>query len=155
MFGRAAVGCGIGGLVVGIALVAGGVLALGHWQLTRGWPGSGASLFSGTAFLLVGFLMLLNPNAGVAAVGVLLALFFLLDGGAKLMLGLATRGIPGAGWNLAHGAVSIVLAVMLLAGWPTSATWVIGLLAGLHLLLKGWAMLILGLSARALLGATR
>lgn len=140
-------------ILVGMALLLGGLLALGHWRLTLGWPGSGASFVSGLVFLVIGLLLLLRPNAGIAAVGMLLGVFFLLDGATKLMLGLSTRGIPGAGWNLLHGAVSLFLAIMLFAGWPTSATWVVGLVAGLHLLFKGWAMLMLGLSARALLAS--
>ncbi|MFM1921276.1 MAG: hypothetical protein RLZZ303_2910 [Candidatus Hydrogenedentota bacterium] len=141
-------------LLAGSALLVGGLLALGHWRLTRGWPGAGASLASGLAFVAVGLLMLILPGTGVALVASLLALFLFFDGFTKLMLGLAIRGIPGGGWNLFHGVVSLLLAGMVFSRWPTSATWVIGLVAGAHLMIKGWAMLMLGLSARSLL-ATR
>jgi len=134
-------------LLCGLTLLAASALAFGHWRLTQGWPGSGASLFSACALGAFGVLLLVFPTAGILTAGVLLTLFFLLDGIAKAALALTLRGMPGWGWFAFNGAVSLLLAVVVFAEFPVSATWILGLVVGIHLLLKGWAILLVGLTA--------
>lgn len=132
-------------LLCGGTLLVAGLLALGHWRLTRDWPGSGVSLVSAVALGGFGLLLLIFPVAGILTAGFLLSLFFLLDGAAKLGLAMTLRGLPGWGWFALNGAVSLVLAGIVFAQWPVSATWILGLVVGVHLLLKGWATFLLGL----------
>lgn len=137
-------------LLCGGTLLVAGLLALWHWRITRGWPGTGASLFSAVALGGFGLLLLVFPVAGILTAGFLLTLFFLLDGFAKLSLAMTLRGFPGWGWFALNGAISLLLAGIVFAQWPVSATWILGLVVGVHLLLKGWATLLLGLIARPL-----
>lgn len=135
-------------LLCGFTLLLAGALALLHWRLSLGWPGSGASLASAVALGGFGLLMMVFPSAGIMTAGALLAFYFLLDGLAKLVLARVLQGLPGWGWFLLNGAVSLILCGMVFAQWPVSATWILGLVLGVHLLLKGWATLLLGLVAR-------
>ena len=47
-------------------------------------------------------------------------------------------------------STATVLAVLIYAGWPSSALWVIGLLVGIHLLMSGVSLTMLALAARAI-----
>jgi uncharacterized membrane protein HdeD (DUF308 family) len=53
------------------------------------------------------------------------------------------------GWMLASGIVDLVLAVMILAGLPSSAAWAIGLLVGINMLFGGTSMIAMALHARS------
>jgi hypothetical protein len=42
--------------------------------------------------------------------------------------------------------MNVLLAVLIFAGWPTTATWVIGMLAGINLFLVGLPLVVLSLA---------
>lgn len=136
-------------LLCGITMVLGGAVLWVFARLTRGWPGFRPTLFSALILLLLGLFVVTFPPAGILSIGVLLTLALLLDGFLKLYTAFAARGVPGYGWYAFHGLIALGLAGMVIAEWPTSATWLIGLLIGLHFLLKGWTLVVLGLATRA------
>jgi uncharacterized membrane protein HdeD (DUF308 family) len=58
-------------------------------------------------------------------------------------------GAPGAWvWLLVSGIVDIVLAVIIVSGLPVTATWVLGLLVGINLLMMGFSILMVALAVR-------
>ncbi len=91
----------------------------------------------------IGFVVLFNPTVAVAALGLLLAIYLLMDGFAGISFALELRPLPGWGWMMANGALSFLLAAILLFGWPFSSLWVVGLLIGISLFLDGLTLLIL------------
>lgn len=52
------------------------------------------------------------------------------------------------GWPLISGLVSVLLGGMILAQWPQSGLWIIGLFIAIELLLNGWSYLFIALAAR-------
>jgi uncharacterized membrane protein HdeD (DUF308 family) len=41
-----------------------------------------------------------------------------------------------------------VLAAVIIAGWPISAVWALGLLVGINLITSGWAIVMAALAGR-------
>jgi hypothetical protein len=78
-------------------------------------------------------------------------IFFLIEGAVSIMYALDhRREFSGRwGWMLASGAVDIVLAILILAGFPGTAAWAIGLLVGINMLMGGIALVAMALHARA------
>jgi len=99
-------------------------------------------------FLLfsIGLLILYKPMTGVAAVGLMLVIYFLFDGFAGIMFGLELRPLKGWVWMMFNGLISIFIAFIFLIGWPISSLWLIGLLVGISLIIDGTAMIIIGSS---------
>jgi len=64
-------------------------------------------------------------------------------------MALAGRNPYGA-WTLLHGLIGVLLGVLILAGWPESAAWVIGTLVAVDLLVNGIRLIAMGLAAREL-----
>jgi uncharacterized membrane protein HdeD (DUF308 family) len=95
----------------------------------------------------IGFIMVFNPTAAVAALGLLLAVYFLMSGFASVNLALEIRPLGGWGWMMTNGVLSFLLAAVLLFGWPFSALWVVGLLIGIGLFLDGLTLLVLSSAA--------
>ena len=43
-----------------------------------------------------------------------------------------------------------MLAAIIIAGWPATVDWTLGLLAGVSLLTSGWAIVMVAMSVRSL-----
>jgi uncharacterized membrane protein HdeD (DUF308 family) len=53
------------------------------------------------------------------------------------------------GWMLANGIVDLILAAIIFAGLPGTASWALGLLVGINMLFGGSALIAMALHARA------
>jgi len=91
--------------------------------------------------VLVAVLLLGYPLSGVAALGLLFAVYFFTDAFAGF--GLAFSLKPQKVWVfwLFNAITSLVLGVLFLINWPTSSLYLIGLLVGISLLFDGIALL--------------
>jgi len=96
----------------------------------------------------VGLLILLHPLAGAAALGLMLAVYFLFDGFAGVGSAWELRPRRGWGWLMFNGIISLMLAAVFIAGWPFTTAWLIGLFIGISLFVDGLSLLMLGLAAR-------
>lgn len=135
-------------LVVGWLLLIVGVAQLVHAFAVRGWRGTLTSALGGVLALLVGFLMTLNPGAGTATLTLLVTAFLLVGGLFKLISAFRVRPAFGWLWLLAGGVLSMLLGLLIVAQWPGSAAWVIGLFVGVDLIFTGWTLVMLALLAR-------
>ena len=100
--------------------------------------------------LCVGVLLLYKPGAGAATLTLALTAFFAAEGVFQIVTSLAYRkALPDAwGWLLASGVCDLILVAIIVYGWPLSAAWTLGLLAGVNLLTSGWAILMIAFAAR-------
>ena len=97
---------------------------------------------------LIGVLLLRDPNSGLLLMTVLLIVYFMVEGIAKVIFALTIRPFPNWGWVLASGCVGILLALVLWANMPLSADWVLGLMLGLLLIADGAALTVLAWHVR-------
>ena len=115
-------------------------VAVGHWA------GFFQHLFAAILFLVAGFIMVFRPVISAEVLTLFMALFFLI-GGLFQLIGSIWIGLPGWGWSAADGVITVILGLMVLAQWPASGLWVIGLLLGIDLIFYGlaWVAIALGL----------
>ncbi|WP_353661554.1 HdeD family acid-resistance protein [Hydrogenimonas sp. SS33] len=101
-----------------------------------------------TISIITAFLLMFFPLPGVAATAILLVVYLLMDAYSSLTLGWQYR--PNKGWwlMLVNGILSIVLAIILLIGWPVSSLVLVGLFVGISLFFDGAALVGMGLGAR-------
>lgn len=102
------------------------------------------SLLSGIFSLAAGILMLAYPLAAVMSLTYLLGVLFLVEGIYRFILAFRWRPLVGWGWILFGGAADALLGMLVLAQWPTSALWTIGLLLGVHFIHSGIYALTFG-----------
>ena len=140
------------GLLLGIVLLVAGALKLHRALRFRGLPGFGLSLAGALLLAAVGIALLVYPWEGVAVLTLILVVLFLLEGIGEVGFALQCRDLPVWGWILASGVASLVIALLLLFHWPSSATWAIGLLVGINLLFTGAWLLAMGSALRRLRG---
>jgi uncharacterized membrane protein HdeD (DUF308 family) len=92
--------------------------------------------------LVVGLYLVLFPLEGAVSLTLLLVIWFAGTGGLELYGAYQLRGLPGAGWLLFNGVVSVILAVLIATSLPSSAAWAIGLLVGINLVFWGMRALV-------------
>lgn len=131
-------------LVIGTLLILSG-LVQGYASLrseTHWW-----SLISSIASLVVGGLMLFHPVVGTIALATVIAAFLAVEGIAEILLAFQFRPTRGWGWLLFSGGISLLLSMLLFAGWPAATVWFLGIVIGINLLLYGVSLLALTISA--------
>ncbi len=106
------------------------------------------SLLGTGLFVVIGVLLLTRPMQGVLTLTMLLVIYFLIGGIFKIILALRLRGLSNWGWVFFNGLISLLLAILIWREWPSSARWVIGLLVGIEILIGGWVMILISLTAR-------
>jgi uncharacterized membrane protein HdeD (DUF308 family) len=142
-------------LLIGWLFLISGVVGLITTFWMRNVPGFWWSLISGVVGIAAGIVLLLWPISGTVSLTLLLIAFFLVEGIVTLMYAFEHRAqLSGRwGWMLASGIVDLILAGIIFAGLPESATWALGLLVGINLLFGGAAMVAMALAARSSAGA--
>jgi uncharacterized membrane protein HdeD (DUF308 family) len=140
-------------IIVGWLLVFSGAAHVVFGWHTRSNGGLIWELLLGIAYIAVGIYLLLNPTGGLASLTLALAMYLLAEGILELVLSFRLRPVPGWGWLLFDGIVTLILAIMIWKTWPSNAAWVVGTLVGISMLLSGTARLMLSLAARRLVSA--
>ena len=87
---------------------------------------------------------------GALSLTLVLIAFFLIEGVVSIMFALDhKRELSGQwGWMLMSGLIDLVLAVMIFAGLPRTASWAVGLLVGINMIFGGTALIAMALHAR-------
>jgi uncharacterized membrane protein HdeD (DUF308 family) len=135
-------------LLVAWLLVFSGVAHLAFAWHTRDTGGFLWELLLGFLYILAGGYILMNPLIGVASLTLALAIYLFTEGVLELVLSFTLRPMPGSGWLLLDGIVTLILAMLIWRAWPSSTAWVLGTLVGISMLFSGTARLMLSLAAR-------
>ena len=145
----AAAGIAVNLLVGWMLVFSGGAHLVYAWQ-TRHNRGFVWELLLGILYFFVGGYLLVNPISGLVSLTLALSLYLWMEGILEFILSYMLRSIPGAGWLLFDGIVTVILAFMIWRTWPWSTEWAIGTLVGVSMLFSGVSRLMLSLTARRL-----
>ena len=157
---------GIGLVILGVAAVARSVTATVVSMLYFGWlllfacgievvqavmvghwAGFFHHLLAAILFGVTGLLLVTRPAVSAEVATVFMGMFFLV-GGLFQLIGSFVVTLPGWGWQALDGAITFVLGLLVLAQWPVSGLWVIGLFIGIDLIFYGCAWIALALGLR-------
>ncbi len=111
-------------------------IAIRSFQATE-MPDRTAAIVSTLLYLVLGVLLLVYPMTGILTLTLLLALYFLLDGIIKIYSSLQIKPISNWGWILTSGILSLILSGLIIGYWPQEASWMLGMLVGINLLVTG------------------
>jgi len=139
----------VAALLVGwVFLISGIFLLVGSFSLHGTGPFFGALLLS-LLSIAAGVFLLFNPLAGAIALTLMVGIIFILQGAFEIFFAFETR--PHAGWvgMLISGIASVVMAVLIAAGWPAVSVIVLGILLGVNLLTTGFGYIFVSRSLRA------
>jgi uncharacterized membrane protein HdeD (DUF308 family) len=136
-------------VVFGIELIVWGIYRL-VGAVTFGDAGGGArTLWAilGVLSLLLGFYALRHIVITLLSLGLLLGIFWLVDGIGLVVSALEHRGMPGRGFSLLSGVLGIIAGLVLLV-WPSISILTLAVLVGIWLLVLGFTQLSLAMQLR-------
>jgi uncharacterized membrane protein HdeD (DUF308 family) len=114
------------------------------------------SLVTAALSVVIGVLLVLMPVQGAVSLTVVLTAFFIAEGIFQTMVAIASRHVLAGTWvwMLLSGIADLVLAAIIIEGWPGTAIWALGLLVGVNLLTSGWAVVVAAFAGRRMADAT-
>lgn len=120
-------------LVVGGVLVAAAFSAhsIGTLVLRMAWA---------ILTVIVGVWLIVEPHHGTLTLTLVLGIYFLFMGLTRTTIAFVSRGQPNAGLLGLSGVAGLLVGILILAKFPSSADWAIGLLVGIDLIFAGWTL---------------
>ena len=151
----------LGLVAIGEPLVAGlAVAVLAGWLLLAGGIVHAVSAFrAGGAksviwhallavlYLAGGVYFVTHPLLGLGTLTLFLSVIFFIEGVVWVVAYFQLRSNI---WMLLNGVITLVLGLMIWAGWPSTSVWAIGTLLGVNLLMTGMSILFGGAALRRL-----
>jgi len=134
--------------IFGVFLVIGGVVQLFQAFKCRGWQSILWHVVIGILYVLAGVIIFGNPLMASTVLTLLLGGVLIGIGIVRLVMALQHRSLKNWIWPLIGGIAAILLGVMILAQWPVSGLWVIGLFVAIEMIFSGWSYIIIALGAR-------
>ncbi len=140
-------------MFVGFLLLGSGIARIIHAFKAKQWGTGIWGLVIGLLGAAAGLMMIFRPVLGLTTLTLMLALYFLVDGICEIIAAFKIKPDQGWTWMLFNGIIAFALGFMIWRQWPVSGAWAIGLLIGIHIMMTGWSMIILGTGARKIAGA--
>lgn len=135
-------------LWLGVLLLASSLLHLFYAFSTK----TKSTLFLDCFFALLGFFLgvyfIAFPAKVSAFFTLLVGLFLILRGVFRITYSFLARGFAIWWLILFTGMISAILGILILANWPSSGLWIIGLFISVEIFLTGLSMFMLAISAR-------
>jgi uncharacterized membrane protein HdeD (DUF308 family) len=136
--------------VLGAFLIFGGVVQFAHALKSKGWKSVGIQVVLAVLYIAAGVYTWAFPIPALEAITLWLAAIFFVTGFLRLISAFQHRHFREWFWLVLSSAISILMGVLIMNGYPQTSLWLPGLLIAIELLLQGWSLLFLGLAARSL-----
>jgi len=130
----------------------------GFAHLAYSFAASGAGAFLwrmlvGIVYIVGGGYLAFHPGLALESLTLVVAAIFFFEGVMEIVVFFQFRALPGSGWILFDGLLTVVLAYLIWRPWPSSSAWAIGILLGINLIVSGVTRLMYSVSARKTLKA--
>ena len=127
-----------------------GIVGLVATLRARRAPGFGWALLSAIVAVIAGGVLLWNPLQGLVTLTFVLTAFFIIDGILIIILAIAHRRELSGKWEwmMVNGVIDLILAAIVISGFPGSLLWALGLLVGIDMVFGGATLITMGLEAR-------
>jgi len=112
-------------------------------------------LLTAALSLFVGIVLLWHPVEGAVSLTLVLIAFLVVEGIFQIATSISYRDVfPDSwGWLMASGIADLILAAMIIKGWPSTAGWALGLIVGVNLITSGTAIVMVALAGRSVVKA--
>jgi uncharacterized membrane protein HdeD (DUF308 family) len=134
--------------IFGVFLLIGGGVQIFQTLKCRGWRSVLWHVIIAILYVLAGLSIMADPLVASTLFTLIIAGALVGIGVVRIIMALQLRGVKNWGWPLIGGIAAIILGFMILARWPVSGFWVIGLFVAIEMIFSGWSSIIIALGAR-------
>jgi len=137
-------------VMFGIMLLIGGGYQLADAFRYSGWKSRLNHILIALLYVITGVIVVNDPMGTSSIFTMMIAGTFVAIGFVRVFMAFQMRQTQGWIWLLIGGIVAISLGVMIMAEWPLSGLWVIGMLIAIEMLVAGWSMIMMALVGRGI-----
>ena len=136
-------------LYFGILMLIGSGVQIADAFRCKGWKSVVWHVLIALVYLGAGIMIISDPVMASQVFTLIIAWSFIAIGILRGIVAFQMRGGPGWIWILIAGIAAILLGVMILAKWPVSGLWVIGMFVAIELIFNGWSYVMIALAAKS------
>jgi uncharacterized membrane protein HdeD (DUF308 family) len=137
-----------GSLFFGVLIIVGGVAQLMEAVKCKAWKGVAFHVMIAVLYIVGGIFVIQDPLAASVLMTWVLAVVLICVGVARAIMALQMRATGTWIFPMLGGLISIILGGLILAKWPLSGLFVIGLFIAIELITNGWTYIFIALAAR-------
>ncbi len=137
-------------IVLGVALMVGGVATIVMSFWAGKWSGMLVQLLVGVLYIVAAFTIFDTPVKATKVLILFVVGYFIVVGAYRILAALMIK-FPNWGWALLNGIVTLLLGMIIYRHFHDyEAVWILGLLIGLEMLFNGWTWIMLSLAVRSI-----
>jgi uncharacterized membrane protein HdeD (DUF308 family) len=138
-------------LVVGLMMIVAGVAEIINAFQLKGWGKFLIWLLLGVLYIVAGFITFENPLFAAAILTLFLGVSLVASGIMRIVLAFSMKHEQPWIWLLLSSIITLLLGLLILARWPISSVYVLGIFLGIDLVMAGagWIGLSLALRRRS------
>jgi uncharacterized membrane protein HdeD (DUF308 family) len=137
-------------LIVGVMMIVAGVAEIISAFQCKGWGRFLIWALLGVLYIVAGFVTFENPLLAAAILTLLLGASLVASGIMRIILAFSMKREQPWIWVLLSSIITLLLGLMILAHWPVSSVYVLGIFLGIDLVMAGagWIGLAFALRRR-------
>jgi uncharacterized membrane protein HdeD (DUF308 family) len=134
--------------IVGIMMLIAGIAEVINAFQVKSWGKFLFWLILGALYIVAGFVTFENPLLAAAILTLILGIALVASGIMRIILAFSVKeGRPWI-WVVVSGIITLLLGLIILAHWPVSSLYILGLFLGIDLVFAGAGWIGLGVGLR-------
>jgi uncharacterized membrane protein HdeD (DUF308 family) len=134
--------------VVGVMMIVAGIAEIINAFQLKGWGKFLIWALLGVLYIFAGFVTFENPLLAAALLTLILGAALIASGLVRIFLAFSMKRESPWIWVLLSSVVTLLLGLLIIAHWPISSVYVLGIFLGVDLVMAGAAWIGLGFALR-------
>lgn len=134
--------------MVGIMMIVAGIAEIVNAFQLKGWGKFLIWALLGVLYIVAGFVTFENPLLAAAVLTLILGAALVASGLVRIFLAFSMKRESPWIWVLLSSFITLLLGLLILAHWPISSVYVLGIFLGVDLVMAGAAWIGLGFALR-------
>jgi len=135
-------------LIVGVMMIIAGVAEVFSAFQVKSWGKFLLWVLLGVLYIIAGFVTFENPLLAAALLTLILGASLVASGIMRIILAFSMKQETPWIWVLLSSVITLLLGLLILAHWPVSSLYILGLFLGIDLILAGAGWIGLGFGLR-------
>ena len=135
-------------LIVGVMMIIAGVAEVISAFQIKSWGKFLLWVLLGLIYVVAGFVTFQNPLLAAVLLTLVLGASLVASGIMRIILAFSMKRETPWIWVALSGVITVLLGVLILARWPVSSLYILGLFLGIDLIMAGASWVGIGLGLR-------
>jgi uncharacterized membrane protein HdeD (DUF308 family) len=135
-------------VVVGVMMIIAGVAEVFSAFQIKSWGKFLFWVLLGVLYIVAGFVTFENPLLAAAVLTLILGASLVASGIMRIILAFSMKRETPWVWVVLSGVITLLLGLLILAHWPVSSLYILGLFLGIDLIMAGVGWIALGFGLR-------